>query len=825
MKKRWMKKAAAMVSAGIIAVYGPGWAAASVTEETVWSSGEEVTQEGKAETIAESFGSEAAWESETEGIAECSGEEAETESEAEEPVGTSEEEGAAEREAEESVGSPEEESTSESEAEETTDSPEEESTLESEAEETADSPEEEMTSESEAEETTDSPAEETTESSGEEATSENETEEAESEPETSDSNGQVQMGTTLIHMGNNVWEYHVDGELDASYTGLTKYNGSWYYIKNGILDWSFTGLTKHNGVWYYVNSGKLDWGYTGLCKNNGIWFYVNGGMVDWSFTGLTKYHGAWFYVADGMLDWNFTGFCKNMGIWFYVNGGMVDWNFTGLAKFNGTWFYAEGGMINWSYTGLCKNQGIWFYVNGGMVDWSFTGVTKYKGGWFYVSDGMLDWDYIGLCEKNGTLYYVEGGMIDWSFTGPVVLNAERYQVIGGYVRGNGEESGDSLTAAWLAQVEAATLQMSGSHRVDVTSLTQISAQSVREMVEAYAVPNKPYLDGAARTDGDFDSVLNRRNLSAITEPVVLQYGILTDNASVRAFPTWQKLSDGTSADSFDYLQESMLMAGEGVVILHQTADRAWSFVQADCYNGWIETGRIAFCSRDEMTSYMKSEVFAVVTEPVLTVDGVSLRMGTRLPLIHFLGEEAVLQMAKTDANGTLKLVEVTVDAKQVSCGYLELSEEAMTAQARKLLGSSYGWGDTNGNMDCSSTLRAVYHCFGIILPRNTSWMSSCGLKVIDLQMMSYEEKRKVIAELPLGSILLISGHAMMYMGEENGVESMLHNVTQYKPSASEELIRPMKCVITPVVICNASGTSYVDLYRYAVCVDWAQFEE
>lgn len=386
-----------------------------------------------------------------------------------------------------------------------------------------------------------------------------------------------------------------------------------------------------------------------------------------------------------------------------------------------------------------------------------------------------------------------------------------------------EEGNDKADAAeYIDEANARTLQTAGSHIRDITAMTEITAQEVREMIESYTVPVKNYLDGMERTEGDFSFAMNRRNYSAIADPIELRYGILVGNTAVRSFPTWQKLSDGTGYDDPDYLQETMLAAGEGVVLLHQSEDQIWSFVQAESYYGWIETAMIGFCSLEEMRDYVKAEPFAVVTEPVATTEGVALRMGTRLPIAGSSADTVTVRMPKADEQGNLITVEAEIGRDSVSEGYLELSEDAMVSQAKKLLGTNYGWGDSNGYMDCSSTLRAVYNCFGILLPRNTSWMPDCGLQVTDLSQMGADEKREFIASLPRGSILLINGHGMLTVGEEDGTVSMLHNVTQYKPTADAELERPMKCVITPIDICNSAGTSYLELYRYAISVDWSR---
>ena len=135
---------------------------------------------------------------------------------------------------------------------------------------------------------------------------------------------------------------------------------------------------------------------------------------------------------------------------------------------------------------------------------------------------------------------------------------------------------------------------------DVTQLTDVSADDVRLWIEAYTYGNWPYLEGEPVTKEAQDEILARRNLEGILDSITLKYGVITQNAAVRAFPTWKKASTSLDAHSFDYFQESMLMTGEAVVTVHQTADGIWSFVQAQNYRGWVETDKIASCTLDEL---------------------------------------------------------------------------------------------------------------------------------------------------------------------------------------------------------------------------------
>ena len=86
-------------------------------------------------------------------------------------------------------------------------------------------------------------------------------------------------------------------------------------------------------------------------------------------------------------------------------------------------------------------------------------------------------------------------------------------------------------------------------------------------------------------------------------------------------------------------------------------------------------------------------------------------------------------------------------------GYLDMTQENILDQAKKLVGMAYGWGDSNGDMDCSSTMNAIYRCFGIILPRNTGSMAQTGTQIVSLEGMTQEEKLEKIQDIKVGSIV------------------------------------------------------------------------
>ena len=81
---------------------------------------------------------------------------------------------------------------------------------------------------------------------------------------------------------------------------------------------------------------------------------------------------------------------------------------------------------------------------------------------------------------------------------------------------------------------------------DVTQLTDVAADDVRLWIEAYTYGNWPYLEGEPVTKEAQDEILARRNLEGILDPITLKYGVITQNAAVRAFPTWKKASTSFS---------------------------------------------------------------------------------------------------------------------------------------------------------------------------------------------------------------------------------------------------------------------------------------
>lgn len=379
-----------------------------------------------------------------------------------------------------------------------------------------------------------------------------------------------------------------------------------------------------------------------------------------------------------------------------------------------------------------------------------------------------------------------------------------------------DENENQEASELYQQINKATMANPASGVTDVTTLETVTADEVCAWIESYTYGEWSYLDDAEVTQAETDEILSRRNLDGISDPISISYGVITQNAAVRAFPTWRKAAKSLDANAFDYIQESMLLTGEPVAVVHQTADGVWSFVQATNYRGWVETSRIAFCTLDELQAW-QTEDRAVVTDATLTLSDTALRMGTALPASVDEDGTLTVSIPQTDENGLLTVKEVQTTQEGIQFGYLELTEANVLDQARKLIGTAYGWGDSNGDMDCSSTMNSIYRCFGIILPRNTSELAQTGTEIVSLEGMTQEEKLEQIHSMKLGTLLVMKGHVVMYIGQEDGQDMILHNFTTCLAEDGVSKEDVYQCRITPLNLITAAGTQYLDVYATAVC--------
>ena len=377
--------------------------------------------------------------------------------------------------------------------------------------------------------------------------------------------------------------------------------------------------------------------------------------------------------------------------------------------------------------------------------------------------------------------------------------------------------------ARLLEINKATLSDPGSRLVDLFTEKTYTAAEVLDMIHSYKYPEKAWYGDRQDIPKVQDELTAYMNLSVLEEMkssspedvLNVRYGILTDNASVRSFPTDLRAHDTNDSAVWDYFQETKLLYGDGVIVLHETADRVWSFVQGLNYFGWIRTAAIAFCTYDQFLDFLTQDQF-LVRVTVFPEDASPLnRLGIILPLTgkDEDGISVTVLLPERADDGTLKLTEALINIDVYSAcyheGFLSYSPENLLQEARRMLGFPYGYGDLNSNYDCSSFAGLVYRCFGIFTPRNSVDMPHAGgLRVLDVRSYSDSQKAQLLIDHP-GAILGWPGHVMLSSGvisTDSGAKAgIIHCNTAYYDAPDGD---PSHLIITEKVVEAAASETY-----------------
>lgn len=95
---------------------------------------------------------------------------------------------------------------------------------------------------------------------------------------------------------------------------------------------------------------------------------------------------------------------------------------------------------------------------------------------------------------------------------------------------------------------------------------------------------------------------------------------------------------------------------------------------------------------------------------------------------------------------------------------------------------------------------------------------------MDLSEMTAQEKRELITSLSVGSILVLPGHVVMYMGEMSVLigdtscetPAIIHCVTGYVDVDGTK-VETYSTVLTSIDIYSRGDESYLDLINVCIC--------
>lgn len=329
----------------------------------------------------------------------------------------------------------------------------------------------------------------------------------------------------------------------------------------------------------------------------------------------------------------------------------------------------------------------------------------------------------------------------------------------------------------------------------------------------------------------------------------VRYGVCVTLANVRAVPTDMIITDAPGDNDFDVLQMSYLRVNEPVLVRAQNADASWYYCDSQCVSGWVPSEDIAICAnREEWLDAWRipDESAIVVTEGKIYLDASNvnastsqrmLTMGTVLRRVDDDDFDAAVTNRAVFQNYAVYLPTRSADGSYgrtmalipqhcgVSEGYLPLTTRNVLEVAFSMLGDAYGWGGMLTVPDCSLYVRNVYKCFGLELPRNTTWQSAMPAMKTDLSEMDAGGKAAVLDALPAGTILFFRGHEMLYLGKALGKHYVVSTVSSMMSPDSETRLRVRSVVINTLEgTWRANGNTWLEDLNLAI-IPYLQMDE
>lgn len=327
------------------------------------------------------------------------------------------------------------------------------------------------------------------------------------------------------------------------------------------------------------------------------------------------------------------------------------------------------------------------------------------------------------------------------------------------------------------------------------------------------VKSKRYIrQDRTRTDtSSFSAIESRMAIPSIPSHIQVRFGLVTASTSQRLLPTDTGLHSGVKSTDIDRLQNSLLGIGTPLAVLHTTRDGRWLYAETPLSEGWVRSEHVGFVSRGELSAFLTRAPFFVTTsakadvflDETLRNHHAYVMMGCRFPSGNpGAGGPVAVVLPFRESDGSCTFKDAFIARSDVAPDYLPYTPRTIILQAFKLLHSPYGWGGMYGEQDCSQFIQQIFATVGIDLPRNSLQQARVGRLIAKFNGKSSEEKRLgVLSDNSIGgiSILYMSGHIMLFLGNADGAPYAIHDMRGYsEPGPEGEFHR----VVNRVVVTN-----------------------
>ncbi|HXV27521.1 MAG TPA: SH3 domain-containing protein [bacterium] len=305
----------------------------------------------------------------------------------------------------------------------------------------------------------------------------------------------------------------------------------------------------------------------------------------------------------------------------------------------------------------------------------------------------------------------------------------------------------------------------------------------------------------------------------IPSQIKIRFAAAIRATSVRSLPTDVVMLEEIDDVEFNQLQFTLIKLWTPVAIYHTSSDGRWYYIQAPYTRGWVKARDIAvFSSREQLRKFAKPRDFLVVTgesipvyhDPDFRAVNQQTSMGTILPLAGSTEGAYSVWMPVRGSDGGVIMKEgyVRLNA-DVSEGFLPYTQRNVLHQAFKLLGARYGWGGTYGGRDCSGFTQDVFLTVGMDMPRASKNQGYVGTQISHFDPYYHADaKTQFLREaIPGITLLRMSSHQMIYIGEENGKFYVIHSTWAERISYTSDEKRRINQVVVSDLSLN--GDSYL----------------
>ncbi len=311
---------------------------------------------------------------------------------------------------------------------------------------------------------------------------------------------------------------------------------------------------------------------------------------------------------------------------------------------------------------------------------------------------------------------------------------------------------------------------------DIINTSSLTKEEILSYINRYTLPTLPKYNGTSIiTNKEIEEIKNNRNLENVDNQDNLASGLVVKRSNLRSFPSSIPFYNNNTNTQVDNLQETELLVNTPVRILHESKDQNWYFVMAPTYVGWVEKETIAEATEEDWNYFLKEDEnsFAVVTDPMVTLEDTYLDMSVKLPITQLTEEGYDVNIPQKGPDGKVIKKTITLTNNQAYLGYVPYTLKNCYVQALKYQAVPYQWGGFTGGVDCSSYVANVFRTFGFQFPRNTSSQNTSVGTIIDVEGMSATQKLTLLEDHPM-ALLYQPGHVMLYLGKKEDQHYIIH---------------------------------------------------